>query len=316
MKINKKTILIICAAVTAAALLTVIISVSAKQKPLIWYVDEGLEKKWEQILTSSPPQSSKNLIQVWDSLKLPDNGGILISFKPWVETQEKVKVFHRLSWDLEYEGAHVIAVDPWMIFNKHTNPPLTSEMIYSNTKGAGSILIPGRDTQTVHAWTSRFIQERPGQFPQGNDIWKEWESKLFDLNIFASGTRGYDWHAVFFRLMSSEQAWIYAPVSAVRGYRDPRKSILQASAFPYSGSDENSLLVKILWALPVDSKSKRTQKSLENTMNWLKTPEIQTIIANNLDIIPADPYGTPYDPASLTAHRLWLTSVWIYSIYE
>jgi len=318
MKINKKTILITCAILVFAALLAVIISVSAKQKPIVWYVDEGLEKKWEQILASSSVPSSKNVIQVWDGLNLPEKDSILISFKPWTDAGI-VKVFHRLSWDLESEGAHVIAIDPWMIFNKHTNSTLSMDRIYSNPSnqaGRGVLLIPGRDIETVRAWTSRFIQETPGIFPNDDGIWKEWESRLFDSGIFTSNMRGYDWNAVFFRLMGNEQSWLYAPISAIRDYRDPRKSVLEASPFPEHVGSEASLLTKILWALPVRIDSKTTKKNIDILINWLKMPETQTIIADNMEMIPADPYGTPFDPMSLTAHRLWLTTVWIYSIYD
>jgi len=312
---NKRNILIICAVFAAAVILAVIIPVSAKQKPVIWYVDEALEKNWGQILADYNPPSQANIVQVWDGITLPQEEGMVISFKPWVETQEIVKVFHRLSWELEHDGAHVLAVDPWMIFNKHTNPPITYERI-SGSGGRGVILIPGRDIEAVRAWSSRFIQEKPGSFPQGNGIWKTWESKIFDTGLFSPGMRGYDWNAVFFRLMGADQAWLYAPISKIRGYRDPRKSILEASPFPQQGGIEASMLAKILWALPVKSASGKTQKTINNVLTWLKSPEIQTVIADSMDMIPADPYGTPYDPVSLTTHRLWLTTVWIYSIYE
>ena len=205
-----------------------------------------------------------------------------------------------------------------MIFNKHTNPGLTLERINtnaSNAAGKGSILIPGRDINSVRAWTSRFIQDEPGKFPEGA-VWKEWESKLFDSGVFTSNMRGYDWYAVFFRLMGNEQTWLYAPVSAIRGHRDPRKSILEASPFPERGGNENTLLARILWALPIKSNKKSSQKLIEDALSWLKLPETQTKIADTFDMLPADPYGSPYDPMSLTAHRLWLTTPWIYSIYD
>jgi hypothetical protein len=49
---------------------------------------------------------------------------------------------------------------------------------------------------------------------------------------------------------------------------------------------------------------------------WLKNPQTQTVIADNLEWIPADPYGKPYDPVSLTSHRHWLTAEYIYEVSE
>ena len=294
--------------------LLIIFSASGKQKPLVWYVDEELRDKWAQVLAEILPSKKPAQIKVWDGLSFPAEASILISLKPW-ETEERVKVFSRLSWELEHEGAHALALDPWMIFNKNTNPSLTYNRVFTDTRGRGVLLIPGRDIKTVRAWTSRFIQEPPGSFPS-DDVWVDWETRLFDIGLFSSSMRGYDWSAVFFRLMSNEQAWLYAPSSAVRAYRDPRKTILEASVFPEQGSREASMLTSILWARPIKSKSKKTSLLIDNTIDFLKKSETQTTIADKMEWIPADPYGTPYDPSSLTAHRAWLTTIWIYSIYN
>ena len=293
----------------------IIFSASGKQKPLVWYVDEELQDKWAQILTEIAPSKKPAQIKVWDGSEIPAEAGILISTKPWETAEENVKVFHRLSWELEYDGAHVLALDPWMIFNKHTNPPLTYSRIFTDRRGRGTILIPGRDTEELRAWTSRFIQEKPGSFPAGSKIWQDWETELFNIGLFSSNMRGYDWYAVLFRLMSNEQTWIYAPLSKIRGIKDQRKSILEAQPFPESGN-EASMLAKILWARPIKTKSKKTSKLIDDTVSMLKKAETQTIIADNMEWIPADPYGTPYDPISLSSHRTWLTTVWIYSIYN
>jgi len=200
-----------------------------------------------------------------------------------------------------------------MVFRKHINPVLTSGRVLSEAGGSGLLLIPGRDPEAVRAWTSRFIQEEPGKFPSDEKDWREWEFTLFNGNRFPMGARGYDWQTVLFRLMGNEPAWLYAPLSTIRRYRDPHKAILEATAFPeLKPSDQYSLLTKLLWALPVGTE--KEQKQLAGTITWLKNPDTQTVIADILEWIPADPYGKPYDPVSLSSHRIWLTAPWVYTL--
>ena len=313
--ITKRNIIIGAAALCAVILVIVIINVSGgKKQSFIWYVDSGLEETWARIISDLQIPDTFKKIQVWDTEALPAEPGILISVKPWI-TDEKVKVFHRLSWDLEYEGAITLALDPWMIFSKHINPQLSYNRVYSNA-GGGVLLIPGRDIRAVNAWTSRFIQRTPGSFPAGDQIWRDWENQLYELDLFPSNMHGYDWYAVLFRLMSDEIAWVYAPLSEIRRLDNPLKSILEAYQFPESGGGESSLLVEVLWALPVNTEKIKNTEDFEYTAALLKTPQVQTVIADSLDWIPADPYGTPFDPVSFSSQRNWLTVPWIYSIYQ
>ena len=282
-----------------------------KQPPSVWYVEAGLEDTWARILRAAEPPEAFAEIRVWDNGEIPDGPGILIATNLW-KTEERAKVYYRLSWDLEYQDAIVLALDPWMIFRKHMNPALSFNRVMSGTGGSGLLLIPGRDIEAVRAWTGRFIQEEPGRFPS-NEVWQEWEQTLFSRNLFNQNMQGFDWHAVLFRLMGNEPAWLYAPLSTIRRYRDPHKSILEATPFPERGG-QSSLQVNLLWALPLKSNFAKSNTEIENTIAWLKRPDIQTIIADTLEWIPADPYGTPYDPVSLTSHRVWLTTPWIYTL--
>jgi ABC-type glycerol-3-phosphate transport system substrate-binding protein len=238
----------------------------------------------------------------------------LIAAKPW-EKQEQVTVYRRLSWDLEYQGAIVLALDPWMVFRKHTNPGLTVERAYTEAGGGGLLLIPGRDKASVRAWTARLIQSQPGVFPSGENVWREWETRLFSANRFPNGSQTYTWNDVFFRLMGNETAWVYAPLSAIRRYNNPRKAILEATAFPEAGNDtQYSLQASLLWAVPIGADEE--QEKLAETIKWLKKPETQTVIADILGWIPADPYGAPFDPMSLNSHRNWLTAAYVYEVNE
>jgi len=310
-KLTKKTIFNGC---TALCVLFIIAFASSCEKKQIniWYVEQGLEDNWARILREAKPPEVFAETRGWDGVEIPSGPGILIATRPW-KTEGQVAVFPRLSWELKHEEAITLALDPWMIFRKHTNPQLTYNRAFSEAGGSGLLLIPGRDPSAVKAWTSRFIQEEPGKFPTEKKIWQEQEFNLFNDNRFPLGARGYDWQTVLFRLMGNEPAWLYAPLSVIRRYRDPHKSILEATPFP-ENSNQTSLQAEILWALPTGTE--KNKEKLINTITWLKNPATQTIIANNLEWIPADPYGEPYDPVSLSSHRVWLTAAWVYTIND
>jgi len=290
-----------------------------KGPPNIWYVEKGLEDYWTRFLRESELPELFKETRVWDGDAIPKGPGILIATKPW-QNQEKVTVYYHLSIDLEYEGAHVLALDPWMIFRKHTDPGLTAARIFSSTGGnigfnrAGVLLIPGKDTASVRAWTARLIQAGPGVFPADEDLWQEQENKLFTTNRFPDGAQTYNWPDVFFRLMGRETAWVYTPLSVIRRYRNSRKSILEATAFPEPNTDQYSLQATLLWAIPLGSP--KEQERTEQTIVWLKESETQTAIADILEWIPANPYGEPYDPVSLSSHRNWVTATYIYEVNE
>jgi len=310
--LTKKNILISGTALCVILIIIGIASTCEKKQINIWYVEQGLEDNWARILREAKAPEVFAETKVWDGVEIPSQPGILIATRPW-KTEGKVAVYPRLSWELKHEGAITLALDPWMVFRKHTNPPLTYNRAFSEEGGSGLLLIPGREIAAVRAWTSRFIQEEPGKFPTDERVWRDWEFKLFDSNRFAFGARGYDWQTALFRLMGNESAWLYAPLSVIRRYRDPHKSILEATPFP-ENTNQTSLQAEILWALPTGTE--KNKEKFINTIEWLKKPETQTVIANNLEWIPADPYGDPYDPVSLSSHRVWLTAIWVYTIND
>jgi hypothetical protein len=315
--LKRKYILIGALALCIIAIITGIVASGRKEQPLVWYVEEGLESSWARILREAGRQPERSMpVQSWDGKTLPTEPGVLIAKQPW-QKQEKASVYYRLSFDLEYQGAIVLALDPWMVFRKHTNPALTINRAWSDTGGSGFLLIPGNDAAAVNAWVGRLIQEGPGKFPAEEEVWREYEQKLFSGNRFPRGSRTYTWNDVFFRLMGNETTWVYAPLSAIRRYRDPRKAILEATPFPEAESAaQYSLQAQLLWALPIGADQKEIEKRLTPTIAWLKNPKTQTVIADTLEWIPADPYGEPYDPMSLASHRNWLTASYIYEIRE
>ncbi|HCC37521.1 MAG TPA: hypothetical protein DEQ14_07835 [Treponema sp.] len=310
---NKKSGSTFLVLVTAAGL----IFSNCGKSPDTWYVQPEFARAWTRIIDDETAPKKFKEIVVWEGETLPDGPGILISADPW-NKQEKVSVYYRLSYDLEYQNARVLAIDPWMIFRKHTNPGLPAGRVYAGESGEGVVLIPGTDQKSQDAWIARLIQERPGVFPSGETLWEEMRQKLFEERRFPAGAVTYNWQDVFFRLMGNEIAWVYAPCSAIRGYQNSRKAILAAAAFPEkTETNQYSLQTRILWALPFsDGLNKKENEKLAAVMEWLKKPETQTLIANAIEWIPADPYGSPYDPMSLAAHRNWLTATYIYDIAE
>lgn len=285
-----------------------------KKPSNVWYVEPEFEKEWRQITGQiSPPQVFRE-IHAWEGTEYPKGPGILIASKPW-PGHEKVRVYNRLSMNPVNQGAVLLALDPWMIFSKYKNQPLTASRIYPEAGGSGLLLMAGKDADSVQAWTARLVQGKPGEFPDDPGVWQNAEEGLFSGNRFQNGAQSYNWQDVLFRLMGNESAWVYAPLSAIRRYPNPNKSILEAYAFPErAGGGQYSLQAALLWVLPLGSAEEKEE--LAQTLEWLKKPETQTIIANAIDWIPADPYGKPYDPVSLTSHRNWLTAPYVYEVNE
>ena len=295
-----------------------------KKQSYYWYVEPEFERAWTQIIREANPPGNLKEIRIWEGPGLPptplvdmpgltQEPGILIAAKPW-QTQERVSVYDQLPYDLEFRGAILLALDPWMVFAKYRTPPLTADRLYPETGGEGVLLIPGQDSESVQAWTARLVQNDPGSFPSDEKVWQEGEIKLFGGNRFPNGAQTYNWQDVFFRLMGNDVTWVYAPLSVIRRYPNPRKSILEAYAFPErTGSSRYSLHAALLWAVPLGSDAEK--EKMDAVLKWLKKPETQTIIADTIEWIPANPYGIPYDPVSLTSHRNWLTASFVYEVH-
>jgi len=268
--LSRQNILIGSAALYIFLIIIGITIPNRRKQANIWYVEKGMEETWARILRQTKAPDKFVQIKVWEGCKIPTEAGILIATRPW-QTDENVTFYPRLSFDLEYDGAITLALDPWMIFHKYKNPPLTYSRLFQ-PNGDGLLLIPE--------------------------------------SISTAAADGYDWNAALFTLMGSEPAWLYAPLSKVRHYRDPHKSLLEATPFPDKGG-QTSLRATILWALPTGTD--KNKEKLAKTIAWLKSPATQTIIADTLEWIPADPYGEAFDPVSLSSQRAWLTAEWVYT---
>jgi hypothetical protein len=280
-----------------------------------FYIEENLAEQWGRILENTPAPG-KYRVQVYTGdekqLRALERGPAIHITTRREETAVKVKVYYALSFDLEYEGAHVLAVDPWMVFQKHTDSSLTMERAQGG--GRGLLLLPGREREARLAWIARLLQEGDGVFSEDPQLWRTAEEDLFNGTRFPADAPAVAWPNVLTRLLSDEPAWLYAPLSVIRSYSsEARASILETVAFPENAPGGRfSLQAKLLWAIP--SGSVKQKEKLEEAVAWLKDPEIQTVIADELHWIPAAPYGRPYNPVSMSSYLAWLTTAYIYEV--
>jgi hypothetical protein len=303
---NKKLVFLIAAALLFGAAAIIYFSIP----PRDWYVEEGLEEQWERILKAAPPPLRFRKILVYRDGEQLRRPGIIITGKP-EEGPEKAAVYYRLSFELEYKGAYVLALDPWMVFRKHMNPSLTLERV--RAPGDGLLLIPGEEQDARDAWVARQLEGEPGTFPAETELWLEQEERLFTGSLFIPGARTMRWEDSLITLMGDETAWLYAPLSRVRRYPDPRTSVLEATSFPQDTSrGRNSLQARLLWAIPAGSGKQKAR--LQPVLDWLQDPATQTVIADELQWIPAVPYAKPFNPVSMSSYTQWLTTAYIYEI--
>jgi hypothetical protein len=284
----------------------------ASRPRYLWYVEEGLESEWRRVInTAGPPgifQKEPVILRAGEAAPARPGGFVITTTRE--KTGNPVTVYPRLSFTLEHEGAQVLALDPWMIFRNHQRPALSRSRVESAAGGPGELILPGKDPEAVRAWTARLVQEAPGVFPEDRERWQAVEASLFTGSRFRPGSRSFTWQDAWFFLLGDNSAWVYAPLSKVRDLPNYRSSILEASPFPEPGGvNVISLQAKILWALPAGTIPDR---GLKKALAWLKAAETQTIIADTLRWLPANPDGKPYDPAAMSARLAWLTASYVW----
>ena len=221
-----------------------------------------------------------------------------------------VALYRDLSRSREYNGWLVLALDPWMVFRKHQDPEPARSFL-DNENERGSILLAGSDQGAVQAWLCQLLQERPGVFIQGNELWQEKGFALVRDYPFQNGAFTYSWVQVWPLLFRNGISSVYAPLSQTRALPPYRAGLLDATRFP-EPEDWNryGLQADILWAKMYGEE--RRQKKLAATERWLKDPKVQTVIANTIEWIPAHPSGVPYNTVSWESQMAWLRSSFIW----
>jgi hypothetical protein len=297
------------------AILVVGLVVFFTRPKLLWYIDEDYSAAWNRIIKErAPPFLHSEVISRDTHGSFPKGrfGFVITRNGPEGERVEDAPVvlYRDLSRFREYNGWLVLALDPWMVFRKHQDPePDRSFLDIGNERG--SILLAGADRGAVQAWLCQLLQEEPGIFTPGDELWQERGYALVRDYPFQNGALTYSWVQVWPLLFRGGLASIYAPLSQARALPPYRAGLLSATRFP-EPEDWNryGLQADILWAKMYGDA--RQHKKLAATERWLKDPKIQTVIANTIEWIPAHPSGIPYNTVSWETQMTWLRSSFIW----
>jgi hypothetical protein len=293
-----------------------------------WYVEPGLEAQWEELLEKAPtppPYTHRRYFDPGAGIK-KGHYGIIITKDfpegaannntpsspedPWAPP---LRLYPGLYQDRAgYQGAIPLALDPWIVLRKTTDPPLSLERVLNSAGGTGALILPGAEPEATFAWITQLLQRSPGSFPQEKQAWEDAEQLLvYGNNRFQQGALTYTWFDAWIKLLQNETAWLYAPLSRTRGIASYDAGRLDAAIFPLP-PDWNSygLQAEILWAIPAASEEQAAL--LDEAKLWLSAVETQTSIAGILGWIPAQPGGKPYDTIARQAQLAWFSSSFIW----
>jgi hypothetical protein len=254
------------------------------------------------------PQAAANS----DADDLQDSDGADVAEESW---EPRLRVWPGLyQGRAGYLGAIPLALDPWLVFRKTGDPHLSLKRVLDGRGGEGALLLPGAEAEAVHAWTAQLLQASPGVFPPDRQAWEDAEAHLvYGNRRFQQGALTSSWLDAWLRLLGSESAWLYAPLSGTRSLAPYDAGRLDATIFPIHGDWHTyGLQADILWALPLESA--QPEPKIDEALAWLAGPETQTIIADLLGWIPAQNGGKPRDTLSRQAQVAWFSSGFVWSI--
>jgi hypothetical protein len=290
---------------------------TACSRPL-WLVEESLASEWGRALQDAPAPPFSRTASLSPEASFPPGGrGVLITARTDRIGGEApagpAAVYPWLSQTREWRGALVLAVDPWMLFRKLGDPlPPRSRV---EAPGAGVLICPGGEDGVVYAWVSQLVQDTPGAFPESPQRWQLEQDNLFRGLRFQHGAQTYTWVDVWPLLFRDNPAWVYAPLSVIRELPPYRMGLLEASRFPEkAGWNEYGVQADLLWAVPFGWKP--GSKEWAAVAEWLKSPEVQALIANELGWAPAHPLGAPYNTVSWEAQAAWINSTFVWEGVE
>lgn len=221
----------------------------------------------------------------------------------------------RVHRDLQRRGGgdsgFPLALDPWLVFRRHSLDPPTRERLEARGGAGGFPLLAGGDPEAVRAWAAQDLQERPGVFPSAPEVWQERMRLLPRDGRFQRGALTYTWEDVWPRLFGPESAWVYAPLSRLQALPGSRTSLLEGRRFPdRQGWNEYGIQARILWALPLGGRTGR--RDVQAAAEWLRRADTQTLIAGALKWAPAHGAARPVNPLALAAQREWLGSSYVW----
>ena len=314
---RKRAIILGCAALGLVLLVGLVLFLSRPR--MLWYVDEDLIATWNRFLRDGRPPLTRFEVRarVGDSPFPHGRFGFIVSTKgpqgnPVQGTP--IAIYPDLNRTRTFEGWQVLALNPWMVFRRHYIPE-PSRAFLNSAHARGSLLLAGNDPRAVQAWTSQLLQESPGVFVQGEELWQEKGASLVHDYPFQSGAFTFAWIHTWPMLFRDEPAFLYAPLSQARAFAHTARhhaGLLDATTFPEpTGWNSFGLQADLLWVRAYHN-SERQRGRLASTERWLATATTQTRIANELEWIPAHPSGTPYNTISWQSQMAWLRSSYIW----
>ena len=285
---------------------------------LLWYVDEDITAAWNRVLRDSSPPFSRFEVRArsGDSPFPAGRFGFIVSTdgpqgRPVPGTP--LVVYPNLNRTRTFDGWQLLALDPWMVFRRHYVPE-PSRSFLNNNHDRGSLLLAGNDPRAVQAWASQLLQESPGVFSQGEDVWRTTSSSLAQNYPFQHGAVAFSWIQTWPLLFRGEDAFLYAPLSQARAFAHQSRhsaGLLDATTFPEPpGWHSFGLQADMLWTQAHGSE--RQMRRLADTQHWLSGAGTQTLIANEFEWIPAHPAGVAYNTVSWQSQRAWLRSSYIW----
>ena len=212
------------------------------------------------------------------------------------------------------DGALPLALDPWLVFRRHSAPPPSRDPLEKGVSGA-VLLLPGGEPEALRAWAAQELQNRPGAFPSDSGSWLDTMGRLARDGRFQPGALTARWEDVLSRLTSPGVSWLYAPLSRVQTLPGDRTSLLEADPFPpREGWNEFGLQARILWALPLGGGTPRG--SAAAAARWLGDPAVQTRLGSILDWAPAHRDARAANPLARAAQEAWLESTYVWEAPE
>jgi len=313
---RKRALVIGCAAL--GLLLVVSLTLFLARPRMLWYVDQDITAAWNRFLRDSGPPVTRFEVRarVGDSPFPQGRFGFIVSTAgprgdPVPGTP--LVIYPNLNRTRSFQGWQVLALDPWMVFRRHYIPE-PGRAILNNTGDRGSLLLAGNDPRAVQAWTSQLLQESPGVFRPGEELWRETGATLVRDHPFQSGAGSFAWIQTWPLLFREGDSFLYAPLSQARAFAHTARhsaGLLDATTFPEPpGWHSFGLQADMLWAQ--SHGNERQQRRIAETERWLGSATAQTRIANEFEWIPAHPSGTPYNTISWQSQMAWLRSSYVW----
>jgi hypothetical protein len=280
----------------------------------VWYVEAPLASAWARVLRqSSPPFARIKAASLKDGRRpgflITSADAAVLSGASDSAYDDRLVRFEGLSGGRECNGALLLALDPWLVFFKHTGSVLRYDRV--EAPGEGNLILSGAESDAIWAWTAQLAQHRSGDFTEDQKFWNDAARHITEDPRFQPDAKNCAWPEAFSLLLRDGDAWLYAPLSKVLELPSHRTGMLTARHFPVPRNwNQYGIQAALLWAIPPKKESRH--KKLAAAEAWLKDPQTQALIARELNWLPAHPESSPYNPLYRDSQLAWLGSsaVW------